>query len=165
MKAAFLIIDLQNAWSRETSAKEMASAVEYINAALPLFREKKLPVVWISHADADDGVEPGTAGFEMIAGLTPEEGELHITKRYGNAFTKTELDACLKAAGVDTLILAGYCAEYCVTSTLVGADDHDYTPILYRGGIASGSTENRLAVERAHDIVSYSALKKMLENG
>ncbi len=164
MKAAFLIIDLQNAWKRETSAKEMASAVEYINAALPLFREKKLPVVWIQQADAEEGVEPGTAGFDMIEGLVPEEGELRITKRYGNAFNKTELDTALKAAGIDTLILAGYCAEYCVTSTLVGANDHDYAPILYRGGIASGTPENRQAVERAYDIISYGALKKMLEN-
>ncbi len=164
MKPALLIIDLQVAFAKGESGKQMESAAEYINAALELFRNKKLPIVWIQHIDTEDGVLPGTPGFEFIPALQPKEGESRIHKAYGNAFNKTGLDGILKAAGADTLILSGYCAEYCVTSTLVGANDLDYSPILYRGGIASGDTENRLAVERAYDLLTYGALNKLLEN-
>jgi nicotinamidase-related amidase len=164
MKPALLVIDLQNAFCRGESASQMAVAAEYINAALPLFREKKLPVVWIQHMDEEDGVVPGSPGFDFIPALKPLEGEFRIYKRYGNSFNKTDLHGILQAQGVDTVIVSGYCAEYCVVSTLVGALDLEYSPILYRGGIASGNAENRLAVERAYDVVTYGALKKFLEN-
>lgn len=164
MKPVLLVIDLQNAFCKSESARQMESAAEYINAALPLFREKGLPVVWVQHIDEEDGVVPGVPGFDYIPALKPQEGDLHIHKRYGNSFNKTDLDALLKKQDVDTVILSGYCAEYCVVSTLVGALDLDYTPILYRGGIASGNVENRLAVERAYDVITYGAMQKMLEN-
>lgn len=50
------------------------------------------------------------------------------------------------------------------SKSLVDAMDLDYSPILYRGGVAGGNTDNRLAVERAYDVVTYGALKKFLEN-
>lgn len=164
MKPALLIIDLQKAFCKGESARQMESAAEYINAALPLFREKALPVVWIQDMDEEDGVIPGVDGFEFITALNPMAGEIRIHKHYGNAFNKTDLHEILKRHDVDTVILSGYCAEYCVVSTLVGARDLDYSPILYRGGIASGNTENRLAVERAYDVISFGALRKFMEN-
>lgn len=162
-KLALLIIDLQNAWHEGESAVQMDAAVPYIQAVLPLFRKKGLPIVWIQHREDTEGVVPGTRGFEWIAPLAPAPGDFEVVKTYNNSFTKTNLETILKNAGVDTVVLSGYCAEYCVVSTLVGARDRDLTPVLYRGGIASGNADNRLAIERAYDVASYGTLEAWLK--
>jgi len=162
-KLALLIIDLQKVSYRGESAIQMDSAAQYILAALPLFRAKKLPIVWIQNMEEEEGVVPGTEPFEWIEPLAPGEGEYQIVKTYSNSFTKTDLHDILQAEGVDTVIISGYCAEYCVTATRVGAEDRDYTPILYRGGIASGSKENLRAVEDAYEVISHGALEAWLK--
>jgi len=69
----------------------------------------------------------------------------------------------MKDERIDTLILTGYCAEYCVLSTYRGALDLDIAPIIFRGSIASGVRENIRFVESISDIASYHVLKKMVE--
>ena len=65
--------------------------------------------------------------------------------------------------GVDTVIITGFCAEYCVLATYRGAEDLDLTPVLLRGALASGSLENIAFVESVSDVISYGALKRVLE--
>ena len=131
-KQALLIIDLQKVSYRGESAIQMDAAVEYIQAALPLFRAQKLPIVWIQQMEEEDGTVPGTEPFELIAPLEPVEGDYHIVKTYSNSFNKTDLHDILQREGVDTVIISGYCAEYCVTATLFGAEDRDYNHPLSR---------------------------------
>lgn len=138
----------------------MDAAVEYIDAALDLFRSKGLPIVWVR--DRED-VKPGEEGFELIDALVPCEDEHEIIKEYGNTFNRTDCCSLLRNLNVDTIIMTGYCAEYCVLSSYRGALDLDFVPILFRGSIASGKEENLRFVESISDIVSYGALRKLLE--
>lgn len=162
MKAAFMIIDLQKAHCTGEAAASMRSACEYINEVLPHFRRLGFPVLWVQDRDRAAGVVPGTPGFELMDELSPLETEERIHKDYGNSFNKTGALQVLKDAGVDTVILSGYCAEHCVLSTYRGAKDLDLVPILLRGGIASGSRENLGFVERISEIISWQALEKAL---
>ena len=41
--------------------------------------------------------------------------------------------------------------------------DLDLTPVLLRDALASGSLENIVFVENVSDVISYGALKKVLE--
>jgi nicotinamidase-related amidase len=88
--------------------------------------------------------------------------DLHIHKTYGNSFTKTPLAEELRKRDVDTVIVTGFCAEYCVLSAYRGAEDLDLRPIILMGSIASGVPENIKFVESISDVVSYGALRKML---
>ena len=63
---------------------------------------------------------------------------------------------------MDTVIITGFCAEYCVLSTYRGADDLDLAPIILRGALASATVENIKFVESISEIISYEALKKVL---
>jgi nicotinamidase-related amidase len=94
--------------------------------------------------------------------LNSLDSDIHIHKTYGNAFNKTPLENEVRKLGVDTVIITGFCAEYCVLSTYRGAKDLDLTPILLRGSLASGIPENIKFVESVSDIISYGALKKVL---
>ncbi len=167
MKPALLVIDVQKAFFdySPVTAQSLNEAIEYINAAVALFRQKNLPVIVVQHIEEEENVKPGEEGFDLPEKLDILPGDLRIHKTYGNAFNKTPLAAELQKLGVDTLILTGFCAEYCVLSTCRGAQDVDLTPILLRGSLASATPANIPFVESVNEVISYGALKKLLENG
>lgn len=157
-----MIIDMQKAFYQGPTVAQMDDAAAYINATIPVFREKGLPVIWVYDEDKEDGVVPGTEGYEFIDALQPQDGDVKIKKNYGNSFNKTEADQVLKDAGVDTIVMTGFCAEYCVLSTYRGAKDLDYFPMLLKNGIASVSKENKEFVENISETVTYGVLQKMI---
>jgi len=164
MKPALLVIDVQKQFFKfdPTTAQSLDNAIEYINAAIDLFREKQLPIICIQHVDEENELVPGREDFELPEKLKISPSDLHIHKIYGNSFNKTLLKEKLQELGVDTVIITGFCAEYCVLSTYRGAEDLDLTPIVLRGSLASGVPENIKFVESISDIVSYGSLKKIL---
>lgn len=165
MKIALLVIDVQKKfWDYSpTTAQSLDDAVEYINAAITLFREKELPVICIQHMDESQKLIPGEEGFESPDILDVLPTDLHISKTYGNAFNKTSLEKELRALGVERVILTGFCAEYCVLSTYRGALDIDIKPIFLRGSLATANPERIKFIEDISDVISYDALKSFLD--
>lgn len=166
MKPVLFVIDVQKAFFSisPTTAQSLENAIEYINAAIALFREKQLPVICIQHIDEADKLVPGEEVFEIPEKLNILPSDMRIHKTYGNAFTKTPLAERLRELGADTVIITGFCAEYCILSTYRGAQDDDLTPIILRNSLASSNLENITFVENINDIISYTALKKVLES-
>ena len=164
MKAALLVIDVQKAFFDldPATTQSLRDAIEVINAAIKLFHEKDLPVICVQHMDEKRDLVPGAEGFAVPDELDILPSDLHIHKTYGNAFNKTQLGAHLQELGVDTVIVTGFCAEYCVLGTYRGALDLDLQPIVLRGSLASGSAENIQFVERIGAIASLGVLAKML---
>ena len=165
MKPALLVVDVQRKFfqSSPATAQSLNDAIEYINAAIALFRERHLPIISVQHVDEAQHLVPGEEGFELPVGLDIRPSDLHIHKTYGNSFNKTALERELRQLGVDTVIVTGFCAEYCVLATYRGAQDLDLTPLLLRGALASGTAQNTQFVESISDILSYGALKRALE--
>ncbi len=164
MKPGLLVVDIQKAFFENdaTTTQSLEHAIEYINAAIALFRAKHLPVICVQHMDQEDNIVPGEAAFELPEQLTILDSDVHICKTYGNAFNKTPLADELRKREVDTVIITGFCAEDCVLSTYRGAQDLDLAPILLHNALASGIPENIQFVESISDIISYGALKKVL---
>lgn len=162
MRVALLVIDMQKhyAFADEEKIRLTLKAATCINAAIDLFRKKGLPIICIQHREND--VIPGTDGFNNIEQLNITANDIHIVKTYGNAFNKTNLSDTLKELNVDTIILTGYCAEYCVLSTYRGAQDMDISPIILRNAIASGIAENIQFVENVNEVISLGALQRVL---
>jgi nicotinamidase-related amidase len=143
---------------------QMDRATEYINAAIPLFEEKGLPIIWVQDIDQEDGVIPGSEGFEIIDSFQPKTDDILIHKKYGNSFNKTDCDQILKENEIDTVVMTGFCAEYCVLSTYRGAKDLDYFPVILKNGIASTEESHKEFVENISETISYGMLKKVLES-
>jgi nicotinamidase-related amidase len=164
MKPSLFIVDVQKEFYKSSpqTAQSLKDAVEYINAAIALFRAKNLPIVCIQHMNEKEKLIPGEDGFELPDELSILSSDIHIHKTYGNAFNKTSLQSKLHELDIDTIIITGYCAEYCVLSTYRGAKDLDLTPIILRGSLASDNLENIKFVEGISEIISYGALKKVL---
>lgn len=164
MKPALFVIDMQKEYFNrsQTLAESMKSAVEYINAAIELFRKKNLPIVVVQHTSQDEGPLPGQPGFEVLETVKLEPQDIRVAKTYSNAFTKTGLAEKLRELGIDTLILTGLAAEFCVLSTYRGALDLDFTPMLLKGSLASQNTEYVRFVEEISETITYGALKAFL---
>lgn len=164
MKPALLIIDVQNEFFNlnQACADSLKAAIEYINAAIDLFRKKNHPIIVIQHKNEEEGLVPGKTGFEVPESLKLRPQDARIIKTYGNSFTKTQLAEKLRQQGVDTVIITGYCAEYCVLSTYRGAQDYDFTPIILKGSLASDNAEHIRFVEEITETVSHGALKALL---
>jgi nicotinamidase-related amidase len=164
MKPALLIIDMQKQFYNRGGlfAQSFNQAISYINTAIALFREKSLPIIVIEHQNAEDGLVPGAAGFPTHEDIKLQPTDERITKTYGNAFTKTSLAEMLRSQGVDTVIITGFCAEWCVLSTCRGAEDHDFLSILLRSALAGGVPERIRFVEEINQIISYEALKAVM---
>ena len=164
MKPALLVVDVQKAFfkSDPITTQSLEKAIEYINAAIALFRERHLPVICVQHMDEKDKLVPGEEGFELPDQLNILDSDLHIHKTYGNSFNKTPLEDEVRKLGVDTVIITGFCAEYCVLATCRGAEDLDLTSIILRGSLASGVAENVKFVESISNVISFQALKKVL---
>ncbi len=157
-----MVIDMQKEYYKGETLTQMDRAAEYINWILPKFEAKGLPVVWVQDIDEEIGVVPGTEGFEFIDSLKPNDGSFRIHKRYGNSFNKTDCDKILKDAGVDTVVMTGYCAEFCVLSTYRGAKDLDYFPVILKDGIASSKESNKEFVENISETITAGVLAKLL---
>ena len=164
MKPALIVIDVQKDFFQisEITTLSLRAAIEVINAAIALFREKGLPVISVQHTDEKDGLKPGSPGFDLPDELVIAADDLHIHKTYGNAFNKTGLADQLREMQAGPLILAGFCAEYCVLSTYRGALDQDFKPIMLQGGLASETPEHIRFVEHISEGVTYGALKNLL---
>lgn len=163
MKPALLVIDVQKAFFKDPETiHSLNKAIIQINAGIDLFRQKGLPIICIQHMVKENGLLPGTEGFELPDSLSILPTDPHVHKTYGNAFNKTHLEELLRQQNIDTLIITGYCAEFCVLSTYRGALDLDFTPVILRGAIASRNPSNIPFVENVSDIISYAILKKIL---
>ena len=80
-----------------------------------------------------DAGAPETAVHQAVA---PEPGDIVVRKVRVGAFSTTDLDAQLRGAGVDTLVLAGVSTSGVVLSTVRDAADHDYRLYVLEDGCA-----------------------------
>ena len=69
---------------------------------------------------------------EIVPELSPDDGELVISKTQASAFFNTGLSAWLAFRRVDTIIVAGCTTSGCIRATVVDAVSHNIRPIVAR---------------------------------
>ena len=117
MKPALLIIDVQQALCEgPIAAFDCAGVIGRINALARAARAAGAPVIWVQHEDGGPLVY-GAPGWQLADGLQAQPADLRLRKTTTDAFHRTELEALLKARGVDTLIVCGMHTEFCVDTT------------------------------------------------
>jgi nicotinamidase-related amidase len=85
---------------------------------------------------------------EFVPEITPQAGDLVITKRQWGAFYGTELDLQLRRRGVRTIVLAGIATNYGVESTARGAYERGYEQVFVEDAMTTQKAEaHRLALE------------------
>src|SRR3954453_16766131 len=117
MSKALVIVDIQRDYfpGGNMPLHEPEAAAAKAGQVLEAFRAAGEPVVHIQHlSPAGDGfLEEGTDGAEIMAPVTPLDGEPLIQKRFPNAFRETDLEQRLRDLSVDEVVVAGMMTSMC----------------------------------------------------
>jgi nicotinamidase-related amidase len=141
--SALIMIDCQNTYTRGVmKLSGMDEALLEAEKLLKIAREKSVPIFHIRHDGGEGSPYDINADIgAFIEQVAPQSGESVITKHYPNSFIQTDLDAQLKAQGVEQIILAGFMTHMCVNSTAHGAFNLGYLPTVVASATATRSLE------------------------
>jgi nicotinamidase-related amidase len=136
--SALLLIDAQNEYASghlkvtnaEVSGKVIASLLEKYRAA-------NGKIIHILHKTPNGApiFTPDTPLAEPFPALKPKDGEEVIWKTHPGSFAETNLDEVLKGWGLKKLVLTGYMAHVCVSTTTRQASQRGYDVLVVEDGI------------------------------
>ena len=146
-RTALILVDLQKAvdhrrWARHgprnNPAAEAAAA-----ALLGRWRRLGWPIIHVRHdsTEPDSTYKPGGAGHAFKPEVAPAAGETIIAKQVNSAFIGTDLEARLRRAGQQTVVLIGLTTEHCVSTTARMAGNLGFT--TYVIGDATATFDKR----------------------
>lgn len=167
-RCALLVMDYQNGIvsSLEGSEALLSRAAE----AISLVRDRggRIGYVRVAFTEADFDAVPETSQMAGLVTaerrqamhadspatavhdrLTPEAGDIVVRKTRVGAFSTTDLQEQLHAAGVTTLLLAGIATSGVVLSTVRDAADRDYRIVVLADACADRDPEvHRVLTEK-----------------
>ncbi|GJE75753.1 MULTISPECIES: cysteine hydrolase family protein [Methylorubrum] len=156
--SALLMIDLQNTYREGVMQLEgVEPAIREAAALLERARAAGIPVFHVRHDAGPGSPYDITAPIGQISDeVAPKDGEAIVTKAYPSAFVGTDLEAQLKAAGVEDVIVAGFMTHMCVNSTARSAFSLGFRPTVVAAATATralpgpdGATVPAAAVQSA----------------
>ena len=154
LRTALLVIDVQHGLFAPTPAPaEDATVIERINALSARARDSAVPVIFIQHEQASDGLVAGSPAWALDARLQVEAHDRKIGKTTPDSFLHTSLGETLSTLGVQHLVVCGYSTEFCVDSTVrraaglgyavtIAADAHTSHDKVHATGIAIRTHHN-----------------------
>jgi maleamate amidohydrolase len=151
---AIVVVDFIEGFTNAESklACDADSAVVATRTLLDAARASSVPVVFttVSYTDGDleraamfiakapalATLRPDSRWVEIDARLGHRSDEIVITKLFASAFFETGLDALLRDAGCDTVIVTGASTSGCVRATAVDALQYGYRVLVPREAVA-----------------------------
>lgn len=126
---------------REPSGIDLLTRVHMI---LPKSREERIRKVPICVR--------GTWDAQTIDELKPTDADHVIIKRRDSVFQDTEINACLRALGINTIVFSGVDTSICVETSLRDGFNQGYDVILISDATASANKEHyNTTLERVRD--------------
>ena len=137
--SALVLIDLQETYRDGVMRLDnVEPAIREAAQLLGRARAAGIPVVHVRH-DAGPGSPYDVAApiGQISAEVAPQGDEAVITKAYPSSFVGTDLEARLRQAGVEDVILAGFMTHMCVNSTARSAFSLGFRPTVVAAATAT----------------------------
>lgn len=118
--AALLLIDVQQGFDDPRwGARNNPDAEQRIVDMLEAWRAVGRPVIHIQHLSLElhSPLREDTTGHAFKDEARPMPGELVFRKHVNSAFIGTELEAHLRANGIEALVVVGLTTDHCVSTT------------------------------------------------
>jgi len=134
--SVLLIIDAQNEYAEgHLKTKNVEKTRAAIDSLLSKYRNADVAAKNIVHIvhDTPAGTPIFTPGTDLAVPfqeLTPRTSEKLIHKQYPGSFTGTDLQAHLQEVGAKKLVLTGYMAHVCVSTTARQAAELGYDIVI-----------------------------------
>lgn len=138
-KTALIVIDLQHGIIRlPVTPLEPAVVIERSSQLVAAFREKNLPVVMVNVAGGAPGRnEQARHSGELPADwavlvpeMTPQAGDIAVTKKTWGAFFNTDLHTQLQQRGITQVVICGIATSIGVEATARQAYELGYNVTL-----------------------------------
>ncbi len=160
-RPALLVVDMINGFT-DADCPLGCDCPEVVAANARLvdaFHAAKLPVVFTTVVYHDAGqARVFRARIDALNVLTPDsdwvrvddrldvrEGDILLEKQWASAFHKTDLDAQLRALGVDSLVVTGLTTSGCVRATAVDGLQYDYRVVVPREAVGDRNPDAHAA--------------------
>jgi nicotinamidase-related amidase len=122
-----MVIDVQQGLFAAEEPYDGEAVVGRIAELIARARAAAVPVFFVQHdGGPGDEVDKNGPGFAFRRELAPRAGDSVTVKTRSNGFQGTDLDAKLRAAGIDDLVVCGMQTEYCVDTTIRAAFERGY---------------------------------------
>jgi len=131
--SVLIIIDAQNEYSDgHLKTSNVSSTRKAISNLLEKYRSADGSLVHVVHQTPSGApvFTPDTELAKEFSELTPKSGEKVIGKQHPGSFTGTDLEAYLKGTGKSKVVLTGYMAHVCVSTTARQAAEKGYDVIV-----------------------------------
>lgn len=145
MTRALVIVDIQRDYfpGGKMPLHEPEAAAANAGKVLEAFRAAGDPVFHVQHLSPAGGgfLEEGTDGADIMAPVTPAEGEPVITKHAPNSFLRTDLEERLREKDVDEVVVVGMMTSMCVDATTRAGADLGFSMTLVPDACAAPGLE------------------------
>jgi nicotinamidase-related amidase len=150
--SALIIIDAQGEYADgKLKVANIESTREAILSLINTYRSAGAGsnIVHITHQVPDGApvFTPGTSLAEELKELRPQGDEKAISKQHPGSFTGTDLESTLKSKNLKKVVLTGYMAHVCVSTTARQAAELGYEVVLPRDAIGDRDIPGASATE------------------
>jgi ureidoacrylate peracid hydrolase len=172
-RAALLVIDVQREYFDADGPAYVEHARDIIgnvNRLVDAFRAHGLPLVFVRHAHRPDGSDAGrmgdfappdeepsfvegTARVEWIPELHVERDDIVVTKRRYSAFLGTDLEAVLRTASAQAVVICGLMTSFCCETTARDAHGRDFEVLFAADAVEGPDLEDGEGGVVPHDAV------------
>ncbi len=158
---ALVVVDVQRAfdeWEAAGKHRNNPDAVKRISDLLEAFRVKGRPIFHVRHESTKPGsaFAPDQPGYLVKSEAQERDGEAVIVKRVNSSFIGTDLEARLRSAGIQTLVICGATTNHCVETTTRMAGNLGFDAWLVRDATwtfdRSGPDGDKHSAEEIHEM-------------
>ncbi|KAM0328725.1 hypothetical protein ACHAQA_005138 [Verticillium albo-atrum] len=131
--SVLVIIDAQGEYAEgKLKITNLETSRPAISALLEKYRAAGAPIVHVAHQTPEGAplFTQGTKLAEIFEELTPKDGESVVTKNHPGSFADTDLQAILEKTGRKKIVLVGYMAHVCVSTTARQAAQRGWDVII-----------------------------------
>ena len=173
MTQALLVVDAQNEFSPRglRAVPNHAEAMEAILTRVEQARVARHPIAFVQHFNKPSesrAFVPGTWGSELSPGIGTRPGfgpERLFTKDVFGAFTDTGLEDWLASIGVTEVLIVGFFAHMCVSTSAREALVRGFDVRIDARGVGARDLEDELLGRQSADEVRRSALLQLSDMG
>jgi nicotinamidase-related amidase len=162
--AALLVIDLQCAldhpsWGTRNNSQAEVTGLRVLDA----WRASCRAVFHIRHDSTEPGstYRPGQPGHDFKPGFEPLPSEFVIAKTVNSAFIGTDLEARLRAAGHNQLVIFGAITNNCIEATVRMSGNMGFDTFLVEDACFTFGRRDWQGVERTAEEIHAMSLANL----
>lgn len=159
MSKVLIVVDYENEYVTEDSdyfVGDVSLMIDKLNKLISYFRAKKMPVLFVTHVEADSSEEFSEGKrSSIIPSVDFKDSDTLIKKNKISCFYKTNLDSVLEDLGVSEVVVVGMLTNLCVRGLVSDLYDREY-------GITVITDLCKALSKEAHDF-TITDLKKTRE--